>query len=116
MLNRDFANLIYTDLPSFISDVFLPESWLITQDQFLCSSGTQLDSLIIIAVSLTRKLFLSLAAHRCKMSACVSSITASGPLLPLKVIKSSEVIILKCKLIYSSFKHAIQGSCPLNIL
>lgn len=111
-----FSNLIYTDFPSFISDVFLPESWLITQDEFLCSFGTQLDSLIIIAVSLTRKLFLSLAAHRCKTSACVSSITASGPLRPLKVIKSSEVIILKCKLIYSSFKHAIQGSCPLNIL
>lgn len=35
--------LIYTDLPSFISDVFLPESWLITQDQCLCSFGTQLD-------------------------------------------------------------------------
>lgn len=53
-----FSNLIYTVLPSFISDVFLPESWLITQDEFLCSFGTQLDSLIIIAVSLTRKLFL----------------------------------------------------------
>lgn len=49
------------------------------------------------------------------MSACGGSITASGPLLPLKVIKSGEVIILKCKLIYSSFKHAIQGSYPLNI-
>lgn len=115
MMYADFF-FSYTVLPSFISDVFLPESWLITQDELLCSFGTQLDSLIIIAVSLTRKLFLSLAAHRCKTSACMSSITAAGPLHPLKVIKSSEVIILKCKLIYSSFKHAIQESCPLNIL